>query len=226
MSNDAMLNLLRIVADSPTMNETARKETFILHLSQIFPEPEHKSRLESLTQGAESFLKTEHSSQLSSSRGFADTLQGKLLIEFKAGLTASRVQSEADLEMRKYIASLWTGRGVESSYCCISTDVLRWYVWRPFPTQSLPGGPYNADMVKLELTERLDASTPSEENAHHLYLLLKHVLIDQYLLPLTAENLSRDFGLDSQQCGITLPALQQVIQDACQDPQVRSQAGS
>jgi len=221
MSNGATLNLLRIVADNPTMNETARKEIFILHLPQIFPEPECKSRLESLTQGAESFLRTERSSQSSSSRGFADTLQGKLLFELKDDLTAPCAQAEADLEMRKYIASLWTEKGVESSYCCISTDVLRWCIWRPFPTQSLHSGPYNADMVKLELSERLDASTPSEENAHHLYLLLKRVLIDEYLLPLTAENLSRDFGLDSQQCGITLPALQQVIQDACQDPQVQ-----
>ena len=210
--------MLRAVAANPQMNERARKELFILHLISIFPSEEHRSRLRDLAAGAERFVATSPSSESGSTSGFVDTLNGRLFIEFKADLLSTPSKRTAETELRRYVASLWTSEGPHSSFCCIATDVLRWQVWRPVPSERPPDGQYNADMVRLEDVETLDVSELNEEGAHHLVLLLKRVLIEDSLMSLSAENLRRDFGFDSAQYALLAPDLRDIILGARSEP--------
>lgn len=212
--------MLQTVVSNPNMKETPRKETFISYLRTIFPESEYSGMIDALAAGAETYVKTSVSSQSSSEWGFIDTHRGKLVIEFKADARTSFAQETADTELRRYIAGLWTENGFDSSFCCVITDVLWWEVLRPVPTTTPSDGIYNADMVNLEQVETLDATEPDEENAHHLYLLLRRILINEYLLPITAENLRRDFGLTSGQYALFSTKIQDIITDAIQTPEV------
>ena len=193
---------------------------FISYLRTIFPKPEHRSRIDELAAGAETYVKTEVYSQSSSEWGFMDTHRGKLVIEFKADARTLFARETADAELRRYIAGLWTKNGLDSSFCCVVTDVLWWEVLRPVPTVTPSDGIYNADMVNLEQAEMLNATEPNEENAHHLFLLLKRILIDEYLLPITAENLRRDFGLTSGQYALFSTKIRDIITHALQTPEV------
>ena len=220
MSKLACLKMLQVVASDPSMKETPRKEMFISYLRTIFPEQEHAGRIDALAAGAETYVQTAISSQSSSEWGFIDTHRGKLVIEFKADARTSFAQKTANTELRRYIAGLWTKNGLDSSFCCVITDVLRWEILRPVPTATPSDDIYNADMVNLEQVEMLDATEPDEESAHHLFLLLKRILINEYLLPITAENLRRDFGLTSSQYTLFSTKVQGIITSAIQTPEV------
>lgn len=215
------LNMLRAAASNPNLNETARKETFVSYLRSIFPESEHRSMIDALAAGAETHVRMAESSLSASERGFIDTLHGKLVIEFKADLRNLYASEIANIELRRYIASLWTEHGPDSAFCCLATDVLRWEVSRPVPTATPSDGVYNADMVNLERVESLNAAAPTEENAHHLFLLLKRILIDERLLPITAGNLRRDFGLESGQYALFSTTIQDIISRAVETPEVK-----
>jgi hypothetical protein len=71
-----------------------RKKEFFSYIRTIFPEDEYKLKIDLLVTGAETFVKTEPSSLSSSEIGYIDTLNGKLVIEFKSNLVAQ--QSEAE----------------------------------------------------------------------------------------------------------------------------------
>src|SRR5437016_10661028 len=91
MSTDECLALLRTILSTSRMNERARKELLVRYLSLIFPEPEYRSKLDEFAAGAEAHVPTTVSSLSQSTRGFVDTLNGTLIIEFKADLTAPQV---------------------------------------------------------------------------------------------------------------------------------------
>src|SRR5260370_4982207 len=147
--------MLRAVSANPRMNEQARKEIFISYLRLIFPEPGNASRITALAGGAEAFRSTLRSYLSSSTRGFADTLNGKLVIEFKANLLDRSAADTAETELKRHVASLWTSSGPEASFCCIATDILRWCIWRPVPNASPPDDRYTADMGGLDTVDTL-----------------------------------------------------------------------
>lgn len=215
------LKMLRAVAANPKLNERARKELLLTYLPLIFPEEENRSRLDALAGGAEKFVTTAPSSLSSSTRGFIDTHNGALTLEFKRDLLDKAASAVAETELKRYIASLWTERGINASFCCIATDVLRWRIWRPVPNATPSDGRYTADMVSLEFAEEIDASTPDADVAENLFLVLKRVLIDENLLTLTAENLRRDFGPESAQYALFLPILRQIVAEARSSPDVK-----
>jgi hypothetical protein len=215
------LRMLRAIASGPAMNEEARKQLFILHLRSIFPEEEYRSRFEALAAGAETRVATAPSALSGAAWGFMDTRNGELVIEFKANLLRQSAYDEAEVELKRYIAGLWTDEGFGASFCCVATDALRWHVLRPLPVTTPPDGRYTAEMVSLEVAETLDATDLTGEVAHHLVLLLKRILIDENLLPLTAENLRRDFGLGSTQYALLSSDIGKIVGQAQQTPEVR-----
>lgn len=139
------LKMLRVITSKPTMNERARKETLVLYLGLMFPESRHRSKIESLAVGAEVYVGTE------SVRGFIDTFNGKLVIEFKSDLMNKASSDKAEAELKRYFAGLWTSIGVDSSFCGIATDVLHWKIYRPVPVPGSSTGVYTENKSREEL---------------------------------------------------------------------------
>ncbi|XXM72144.1 Eco57I restriction-modification methylase domain-containing protein [Lysinibacillus sphaericus] len=214
------LNLLRSILSSNTLSESGRKELLVSYLPRIFPQSEYRSKLEAFASGAESYVRTAPSEASSSTRGFIDTLNGQMVLEFKKDLLNQRSFNEATLELKRYIAALWTQHGTNSSFGCLSTDVLNWRLYRPVPNTIPADGQYTADMVDLELTESLYIDQATESNAQHLTIFLKRVLLDENLLPLTADNIMRDFGLNSNLFGLVYPQLLHIIQESAANSEV------
>lgn len=214
------LNLLRSILSSNTLSESGRKELLVSYLPRIFPQSEYRSKLEAFASGAESYVRTAPSEASSSTRGFIDTLNGQMVLEFKKDLLNQKSFNEATLELKRYIAALWTQYGTNSSFGCLTNDVLNWRVYRPVPNTIPADGQYTADMVDLELTEDLYIHQATEPNAQHLTIFLKRVLLDENLLPLTADNIMRDFGLNSNLFGLVYPQLLHIIQESSANSEV------
>ncbi|MFD1337015.1 hypothetical protein ACFQ4N_15810 [Oceanobacillus iheyensis] len=214
------LNLLRSILASNTLSESGRKELLVSYLPRIFPQSEYRPKLEAFASGAESYVRTAPSEASSSTRGFIDTLNGQMVLEFKKDLLNQKSFIVATLELKRYIAALWTQHGTNSSFGCLSTDVLNWRVYRPVPNAIPANGQYTADMVDLELTENIYIDQATEPNAQHLTIFLKRVLLDENLLPLTADNIMRDFGLNSNLFGLVYPQLLHIIQESSVDSEV------
>lgn len=214
------LNLLRSILASNTLSESGRKELLVSYLPRIFPQSEYRPKLEAFASGAESYVRTAPSEASSSTRGFIDTLNGKMVLEFKKDLLNQKSSNEAILELKRYIAALWTQQGTNSSFGCISTDVLNWRLYRPVPNTIPANDQYTADMVDLEVTEYLYIEQATEPYAQHLTIFLKRVLLDENLLPLTADNILRDFGLNSNLFGLVYPQLLHIIHDSSANSEV------
>lgn len=212
------LDLLREISINPGMNETARKELFMMHLLSIFPDAPNKSMLTALAAGAETYTDTEPSSLSPSTYGFVDTLNGGLMIEFKSNLLNPNQKEKAIIELKRYTASQWNSKGVTSTYCCVATDMLNWYIYRPRPNTKPSDNKYTADMVNLEDIEITPTYEPNREHAEHLYNLLKRILIDQNLLRIDAVNILRDFGIHSNLYEQSLPAIKKIVIQAQSSP--------
>ena len=215
------LSLIRSIISTNTLNERARKELLIQYLPRIFPQEHHRSKLMSFAVGAESYVPTAPSQASESARGFIDTLNGKMILEFKRDLLNRKSLEEAQLELKRYVASLWTQGGTNSSFACISTDVINWRVYRPVPTITPTDNQYTADMVNLELVEQLSVNQANESNAQHLTIFLERILLDENLLTLTADNIQRDFGLNSNLFAVVYPQLLKIVQDSSHESEVK-----
>lgn len=217
----ACLEMLSELSQKRSLNETARKELFIYYLTRMFPDSDDQRKLSGLARGAETFVTTAPTDQSAATRGFIDTKNGRLIIEFKSDLTSARARSDADLELKRYVAALWSEKGTLSSYCCITTDVSRWCIWRPTPNAIPNNGVFTSAMVALELIEELNASEASTTSASHLLFLLHRILIEENLLELTPESLQSAFGLESTRLRIILDQLKAIINEARATSEVR-----
>lgn len=213
------LDLLRELSINPGMNETARKELFMMHLLSIFPDAPNKSMLTALASGAETYTYTEPSLMSSSTYGFVDTLNGSLMIEFKSNLLNHNQKDKAITELKRYTASQWNAKGAISTYCCVATDILNWQIYRPIPNKTPSDGVYTADMVYLEDIEVTPTYKPNWEHSEHLYNLLKRILIEQNLLKIDATNILRDFGIYSNLYEQSLPVIKKIIIQAQHSPE-------
>jgi type I restriction-modification system DNA methylase subunit len=213
------MNLLNALVASKDGNETAKKELLVSYLRSIFPEAEYRPYIDSLAAGAETYVKTMPSELSKSTWGFIDTRHGQLIIEFKANLSDSGAMNTALLELRRYVASLWSSQGQASSFCCIATDVIEWKVFAPVPRAISSTGIYSAEDVDLIEAEYFRA-TPNETAAEHLVRLLERVLFEQNLMPLTGENLKRDFGYTSSLYRLVKPAVVAQVQNAKKETEI------
>ncbi|MFP3648368.1 hypothetical protein, partial [Paraburkholderia sp. SIMBA_054] len=80
---------------------------------------------------------------------------------------------------------------------------------------------YTADMVNLELVEQLSVNQANESNAQHLTIFLERILLDENLLTLTADNIQRDFGLNSNLFAVVYPQLLKIVQDSSHESEVK-----
>ena len=195
--SEETLELIKIILLDKSLKENARKELLISFLPRIFPQDKYRRHIQDFTSGSESFIPTAPSSESISTKGFIDTLNGQMIVEFKKDVNNKNSYNTGILELKRYIAGLWTTKGVNASYACLITDVLNWKLFRPIPNEVTVEGIYNADMVELQLTDSIEITNDTLNEAEHLTSFLQRVLLEGNLLLINAKNIKNDFGIKS-----------------------------
>jgi len=125
-------------------------------------------------------------------RGRPDAFLGNIIIEFKMKLDKESLH-EAENELKKYVAILWSRQEKHRvPYITIASDGLNFTVHRPRTTaptiEEVP-----PESVILQDIDKLDLH---ETRPGHAFVWLDRYMLYHTLKPATAEDFSREFGLD------------------------------
>jgi type I restriction-modification system DNA methylase subunit len=153
------------------------KEIRMDYLEKLYPQVEKHIKLQSKTLVV---------------RGRPDALLGNLIIEFKMKLEKSSLQ-EAEDELKKYIAILWSEQGkYRVPYLTVATDGISLVVFRPRTIIS-EGKTVLPSDVHLDEIDRVNLS---KVKVGHAFLWLDRYMLYHALRPATADEFSNEFGLD------------------------------
>jgi SAM-dependent methyltransferase len=173
-------------------SEAARAQRFTLLLQGLFGlQP---GFIEDYVAGVEKYVKVRQKDAIL--RGKADELFGNVVIEFERDLTAAGKQAEAEGQLRKYVACLWSQEPVSqrTRYLCLATDGVLFTVYTPILDDPNKATLSPEDM-RLETVDQLDAARlepPSE-----FYFWLDRYLLRREIMAPRSENIVKDFGLHS-----------------------------
>ncbi|MCS7282576.1 MAG: N-6 DNA methylase, partial [Anaerolineae bacterium] len=173
--------------------EPARSQRFTLLLHDLFGQVQPRF-VEDYLAGLEKYIKVRQKDLIL--RGRADALFGNALVEFEADLTDRRRLEEAQAQLRKYVAALWSEEppDARTPYLCIATDGVLFSVWTPVPTD--PSAPdVRPEAVSLKPVDQTDVRRL--ERPGDLYFWLDRYLARREQLSPRTENIVRDFGLQS-----------------------------
>ncbi|MGC8959942.1 MAG: Eco57I restriction-modification methylase domain-containing protein [Chloroflexia bacterium] len=173
-------------------SESARSQRFTLLLNRLFGlQP---GFIEDYVAGVEKYVKVRQKDAIL--RGRADELFGNVVIEFERDLTAAGKQAEAEGQLKKYVACLWSQEPVDrrTRYLCLAADGLLFTVYTP--VLDLPNkATVSPEDVRLEVVERIDAARL--EPPREFYFWLDRYLLRREILAPRSENIVKDFGLRS-----------------------------
>jgi type I restriction-modification system DNA methylase subunit len=125
-------------------------------------------------------------------RGRPDAFLGNLIIEFKKNLDKASLD-EAKHELKKYIAILWTEQSkYRIPYLTIATDGVNFVVFRP-RTKVPEGDTVLPDDVNLDEIDRVNLL---DVKVGHAFLWLDRYMLYHVLKPATAQEFSKEFGLN------------------------------
>ncbi|MDI6760513.1 MAG: N-6 DNA methylase [Candidatus Brocadiaceae bacterium] len=170
----------------PLSNETARSTRFGMFMQELLGrEP---GFIESYTSGIEKYLKAKQKDRLL--KGEADNLFGNVIVEFEGNIP--KKQSEAEEQLRRYTAILWSGEPPEARtpYLCIATDGVRFTTYSPILPKP-KAKDVSPEDVHLETLEKADWTELKPEEV--FYWLDRHFLRQEVLHP-TTEEIEHDFG--------------------------------
>ncbi len=173
-------------------SEAARTHRFTLLLKELFGlQP---GFIEDYVAGVEKYVKVRQKDAIL--RGKADELFGNVVIEFERDLTAGGKQAEAEGQLRKYVACLWSQEPVSqrTRYLCLATDGVLFVVYTPIledPNKKT----VLAEDVRLEPVDRIDVARL--EPPRELYFWLDRYLLRREIMVPRSENIIKDFGLHS-----------------------------
>ena len=125
-------------------------------------------------------------------RGRVDAFLGNLIIEFEQNLDVAKLE-EARSQLKRYVSILWSQNAkVRTPYLAMAGDGNNFIVYRP-RTRIIEGNTVLPEAVLLDEIDRIDLRRTKPGDAF--------AWIDRYVLyrtrqPATAENISREFGLD------------------------------
>ncbi len=183
----------------PLRAETARSHRFTLLLQELLKiSPDF---IESYVTGVEKFIKATKKDCIL--KGKVDNLFGNIIIEFEGNIPKKR--SEAEEQLRKYTAILWSQESpeVRSPYLCIAADGVRFFTYSP--TLSNPKAKeVSPEEVYLEPLEEADWNKSKPEEV--FYWLDRYFLRKEVLHPRT-EEIEHDFGPKSHAFKTTTHAL-------------------
>lgn len=173
-------------------NESAKKETFLTTLIQLFPTKAHI--VNELTRGAEKFLKYNTPTPTAvRSTGFADSFFSNIIIEFEYDL--KRTGDHAQDQLKEYVAKVWANEKIKSDYICISTDGGTWNIFTPvLKTEQLTSNQISekdVDLVKNESITLVASDTIS------FYNWLDRVLFRENSLKPQGKVICAEFGVGS-----------------------------
>jgi len=173
-------------------SEAARAQRFTLLLQGLFGlQP---GFIEDYVAGVEKYVKIPQKDAIL--RGKADELFGNVVIEFERDLTAAGKQDEAEGQLRKYVACLWSQEpaGQRTRYLCLATDGVLFTVYTPILDD--PGkATLSPEDVRLEPGDRIDVARL--EPPREFYFWLDRYLLRREIMAPRSENIVKDFGLHS-----------------------------
>lgn len=187
--NEDFKQYLRLIAQQN--NEAAKALAFSHFLTDWFSNAK-PFLLENYLKGIEKSLKKkEHSLVL---RGRIDALFGNVIIEFESDLTSKAKLREAKSQLQQYAYMLITkGNEPDTSYLCIATDGLLFYVFVPY-WKDKSKFPTSQETIELREIEKKDFNSLNGDQA---FLWLDRYLFRTTKLHPTTEEFVRDFGMNS-----------------------------
>lgn len=183
-------------------SEAARAQRFTLLLQKLFElQP---GFIEDYVAGVEKYVKVRQKDVIL--RGKADELFGNVVIEFERDLTVAGKQAEAEGQLRKYVACLWSQEPVSqrTRYLCLATDGVLFTVYTPIlddPNKAT----VSPEDVRLETIDRINAA--QLEPPREFYFWLDRYLLRREIMAPRSENIVKDFGLHSHAFQVTAQSL-------------------
>jgi len=183
-------------------SEAARAQRFTLLLQKLFGlQP---GFIEDYVAGVEKYVKVRQKDAIL--RGKADELFGNVVIEFERDLTVAGKQAEAEGQLRKYVACLWSQEPVSqrTRYLCLATDGVLFTVYTPIlddPNKAT----LSPEDVRLETIDRINAA--QLEPPREFYFWLDRYLLRREIMAPRSENIVKDFGLHSHAFQVTAQSL-------------------
>lgn len=183
--------LERYFKDIAPLTEIPRSHRFSVLLNELLDvKPEF---IGDYVKGIEQSFKSKIAGQIL--RGRADNLFGNVIIEFKGDIVDADERDEAEDQLSRYVAILWSNESpdVRKPYICIATDGERFVSYSP----TAP------DMRQEQFTpEDIDLRPIEETNWHELtsseiFYWLDRYFVRKELLPPTSEKIVNDFGINS-----------------------------
>jgi len=172
-------------------SEPARSTRFSILLHDLFEMD--LPFIEEYLSGVEKYVRTKRKDRIL--RGKIDNLFGNLVIEFESDL--DKRLFDAEDQLRKYIAYLWSEEEDRVPYICLATDGVKFEVYSPRAPLKTPLDP--SDVVLREV-ESLDWRTLSPLDI--FFWLDRYFRRKEKLVPRT-ENIVKDFGLKSHAFHVT-----------------------
>lgn len=183
-------------------SESAKSQRFLLFLNELFGV--QPGFIEDYVSGVEKYIKVKQKDGIL--KGRVDELFGNLIIEFERDLT--KMRTEAEEQLRKYVACLWSQETPLAASCqwhtpylCIATDGINFAIYSPKiediteaeiqPFTAFEGKPGE---IQLELVELVDLSTIK---AQEVYFWLERYFLRKEPLSPKTENIVKDFGVKS-----------------------------
>jgi hypothetical protein len=190
---EAALDIIRTLMAEPKTNEPRRRELLLGHLAALFPEYEWQITV--FAMNAETPVRLPSQDGEGFTTGRIDTRKGPLLIEYKRDLADPVLQTEAETELRKYIAGIINKEGTSGVSKCVSTDLL---TWREYSFEIDPNaikGQITSDKVELQL---LGEYRFTQNDAQRFVTIVRRLIYEDVPLIANARLLNELFGLDSQ----------------------------
>ncbi len=173
--------------------EAPRSQRFALFLQELLGEVS-PGFLEDYARGAEKVLRHRHTTRVL--RGRADQLFGNVVLEFEADLQRREKRREAEEQLRRYVAILWSQEAPAERrpYLAVATDGVRFLTFSPTLEDPAQPPPIEPEHIRLALLEEADWSA---WDAEAVYAWLDRTFLRQRVLSPTSEDIARDFGLHS-----------------------------
>lgn len=190
---EAAQDIIRKLMAEPKTNEPRRRELLVGHLAVLFPK--YEWQISEFAMGAETPVRVPSQYGEGLTTGRIDTRKGTLFIEYKRDLTDSVLQTEAETELKKYVAGIINQEGPSGVSKCISTDIL---TWREYSFKIDPNaikGQITSDKVELQL---LGEYRFTQNNAAQFVTLVRRLIYEDVPFVANARLLNELFGLDSQ----------------------------
>jgi len=168
-------------------SEAAKSQRFTLLLDALFGV--QPGFIEEYVQGIEKYLKMKGKDRII--RGEADQLAGNLIIEFERELSSKAKIEEAEGQLRKYTACVWSQEKTDRrKFVCLATDGRRFKAYTPI-ARGEPGGAIEPEGIRLNLLEDIDSTKMKWEE---FYFFLDRYLLRKEVLHPTSGHIIKDFG--------------------------------